>query len=73
MLLQAADAAGYQVLITVDRGVPHHVKLGSKTIAVIVLRSRTNQLEDLKVLAEPTLDALSRIRSGEIVFVELSG
>jgi hypothetical protein len=59
-LLQAAEAAGYDVLLTVDQGIPHQVQSGSGRIAVIVLRSRTNQIEDLRPLVPVVLEARER-------------
>jgi hypothetical protein len=70
-LLRAAESAGYEVLLTVDQGIPYQASGGArKTVAVIVLRSRTNQLEDLRLLAGPVLDALASIAPGQIVTVE---
>ena len=60
-LLEAAERAGYEVLITVDQGIPHQASGSNRTIAVIVLRSRTIQLEDLRLLAGLVLDALAGI------------
>lgn len=68
-LLQAAQAAGYEVFLTVDQGIPHQAPLGSMTIAVVVLRSRTNQLEDLRLLTDAVLEALESISRGRIVTV----
>lgn len=47
-LLQAAEAAGYDVLLTREQGIPHQVRPSTRTIAIVVLRSPTNQLEDLR-------------------------
>ena len=69
-LLQAAERAGYEVLVTVDQGIPYQMSSASRRLAVVVLRSATNQLEDLRPLAGPLLDALAIIRSGQIVHVE---
>jgi predicted nuclease of predicted toxin-antitoxin system len=46
-LLRAAEAAGYEVLLTVDQGIPHQQNVEGRKIAVIVVRARANQLEDL--------------------------
>ena len=46
-LLPAAEALGYEVLLTVDRGLPFQNALASSRLAIVVVRSRTNQLEDL--------------------------
>ena len=69
LLLEAAEHAAYEVLITVDQGIPHQAS-GGMTIAVIVLRSRTNQLEDLQLLVGSVLNALATIVPGRIATVE---
>ena len=43
--------AGYEVLLTVDQGIPH----------------QTNQLEDLLPFVEAILNALERMSPGQIV------
>lgn len=68
-LLQAAERAGYEVLLTVDQGIPYQASSASRTLAVIVIRSRTNQLEDLRPLVGSVLDALASISPGQIVIV----
>ena len=52
-LLEAAEAAGYDVLLTVDQGIPHRQRLGDRKLAVVVLHSPTNQLQDLLHAAAP--------------------
>ena len=43
-LLRDAELAGYEVLLTVDQGIPHQHNLIGRKFAVIAIRSRTNQL-----------------------------
>jgi len=50
-LLRAAQAAGYEVLLTVDQGIPFQQALAGRKISIVSMRSRTNQLEDLTPLA----------------------
>jgi hypothetical protein len=68
-LLQAAVKAGYEVLITVDHGIPQQLSAATSGLAVILMRSRTNQLEDLLPLADEILRGLGSIRPGEIVSI----
>jgi predicted nuclease of predicted toxin-antitoxin system len=42
-LLQAAEGSGYQVLLTVDQGIPRQRTIAGRKLAVILIRSRTNQ------------------------------
>ena len=68
-LLRAAEAAGYEVLLTVDQGIPFQQALAGRKISIVSMRSRTNQLEDLTPLANSVLKALVDIGAGQIVTV----
>jgi predicted nuclease of predicted toxin-antitoxin system len=50
-LLQAAEGGGYQVLLTVDQGIPREQTMVDRKLSIILIRSRTNQMEDLLPLA----------------------
>lgn len=66
-LLAEAEAAGYDVLITVDRGIVRQQNLAERRIAVIVVRPISNQLEDLLPLADVIQKALDGVRPGELI------
>jgi predicted nuclease of predicted toxin-antitoxin system len=68
-LIKAAELAGYDVLLTVDQGVPHQQNLAGRRLSIIVVLSSTNQIEDLLPLADAILSALETITLGEIVRV----
>ena len=67
-LLACAERSGYEVLVTVDHGIPKQHGSAS-SLAVILLQSRTNQIEDLLPLAPAILEALKTVRPGETVSV----
>ena len=46
-LLGAAESAGYDVLLTVDQGLAYQQNLAGRRNAIVSIRSRTNQIEDL--------------------------
>jgi predicted nuclease of predicted toxin-antitoxin system len=46
-LLRAAELAGYEVLLTVDQGIPHQRSSLSRKLSIVLVHSRTNQIEDL--------------------------
>ncbi len=71
-LLRAAEAAGYEVLVTVDQGIPHQQSSLGRKIAVIVIRSQTNQLEDLIPIVDAVLHVLTMILPGETVTIPRS-
>jgi predicted nuclease of predicted toxin-antitoxin system len=66
-LLKAADAAGYDVLLTVDRGLQHQQPHSGRRLAIVVIHSLTNQLEDLLPLVDEILRVMERIEPGQIV------
>jgi predicted nuclease of predicted toxin-antitoxin system len=71
-LLRMAELAGYEVLLTVDQGIPHQQNLAGRKISIILLRSRTSQIEELLLLVEAILTALDSIQPGQIVAIPLS-
>jgi hypothetical protein len=66
-LSRDAELAGYEVLLTVDQGIPHQQNLAGRKLSIIPIRSRTNQLEDLVPLVEAILNALETMAPGQIV------
>jgi len=71
-LLRAAEAAGYEVLLTVDQGMPHQTGPSSRKLAIIVVRSRTNQIEDLLPLVDAILRALEMALPGSTIAIPSS-
>ena len=72
-LLRAAEAAGYDVFITVDQGVAKQAGLGGRRLWIIVIRSRTNRLEDLLPFVDPILEALESIEPDRRLNLLLDG
>jgi predicted nuclease of predicted toxin-antitoxin system len=70
-LLDAAEAAGYDVLLTVDQGIPHQ-RRGDRKLAVVVLHSPTNQLQDVLPLVDRIVQVLATIQPGQTVRVPSS-
>ena len=66
-LLRAAENGGYDVLITVDRGISYQQNIAGRKLAVLVLRARSNQRKDLLALVDRISDALERIHPGDVV------
>ena len=71
-LLQAAESGGYQVLLTVDQGIPHQQTTIRRNLSIILIRSRTNQMEDLLPLAAAIIKALEFIQPGQSVLIPSS-
>lgn len=66
-LLTAAEAARFEVLITVDRGFEYQQNLSGRRIAVIILCSVSIALDDLVPLVPVCLARLGSIQQGQVV------
>lgn len=66
-LLEAAEAASFDVLVTVDQNIPYQQNLAGRRISVMILSAPTNRLRDLERLLPAALDALGSVRPGEVV------
>lgn len=64
VLLDAMDGR-FDVLITVDKSIPFQRNLVGRPLALIVLRAKSNSLNQLKPLIPALLDALATIAPGE--------
>jgi predicted nuclease of predicted toxin-antitoxin system len=71
-LLRLAEAAGYDVLLTVDRGIPHQQSPGGRRLSIVLIVSRTNQVEDLTPMANTILRTLETIQPGQIILIPAS-
>jgi hypothetical protein len=69
-LLRAAEHVGYDVILTVDQGIPHEQNLAGFRLAILVIHARTNQLEDLLPLVDAILLSLNTIRPSQVMHVE---
>ena len=49
-LLEAAEGAGFDVLITVDQSIPDQQNLSGRRISLVILCGPTNRLRDLALL-----------------------
>ncbi len=67
-LLREAESAGYDVFLTTDQGIPHQQNLAQRRISILVIRSRTNQIEDLLPIIGTILSKLAEIQPGQIAF-----
>jgi hypothetical protein len=63
-LLDAAEAAGFEVLITADQNIPDQQNLVGRKLSILILCATTNRLRDLLVPAAK--DALSSLSGGAV-------
>jgi hypothetical protein len=68
-LLEAAELAGFDVLITADQSIPDQQNMSRRNISLLILCAPTNRLRDLEPLAPAAIAALRCIGRGEIVRV----
>lgn len=66
-LLDAAEQAGFDVLVTVDQNIPEQQNLSGRKISILILCGRTNRLRDLEPLVPLALAALSSMGHAEVV------
>jgi hypothetical protein len=71
-LLALADSAGFQVFLTVDRGIEYQQSFDRpQRIAVVVIRAKSNRLADLIVYVPDLLQALKSIEPGQFMRISL--
>jgi hypothetical protein len=64
-LLDAAETAGFEVLITVDQNIPDQQNLEGRRISLLILCARTNRLHDLEPLVPAANLALASNGAGQ--------
>ena len=72
-LLDAAEAAGLDVLITVDQHIPDQQDLRKRKLSILILCAPTNRLHDLLDLVPASIVALASIARGDTVRIRRSG
>jgi hypothetical protein len=65
-LLSLAEGK-FDALITIDQGFEYQQNLKERRIAILLLVSRSNQIEDLASIVPAALTALEAIQPGQVV------
>jgi Domain of unknown function (DUF5615) len=68
-LLSLAEQAGFEVFITLDRGIEFEQNLTRRGIAVVLIRANSNRLVDVIPRAPEVLAVLNSIEPGKLVLV----
>lgn len=68
-LLKRIDAAGFGAFVTVDKNMPAEQRIAELSFGLVILRSKSNRLQDLRPLARKVLDALRALKPGRAVIV----
>ena len=66
-LLDAAEAAGFEVIVTVDQSIPDQQNLKFRQIALLILCASTNRRRELERLVPAALRALDSIGAAQLV------
>ena len=72
-LLRLAAEAGYDVLLTVDQGIPFQQRMSGQSLALIVISAPRNDINTLEVMADGVIHALTTIAAGQIVKLNYPG
>jgi hypothetical protein len=70
-LLALAETAGFQVFLTLDRGMEYQQNLHPRTIAVVIIRSKSSQLAELLPQVPDLLRLLESIEPGQLARISL--
>jgi hypothetical protein len=65
-LLTSAEQLGFDVLLTVDKGLAFEHDLAGRKIAIVIVRARSNRLADLLPHAAQCLEEISRAQAGQV-------
>jgi len=69
VLLELAEKAGFEIFITMDRGLEYQQNLAGRCIAILILRGKSNRLADLLPLVPDLVRTIKLARKGEISFI----
>jgi hypothetical protein len=71
-LLALAESAGFQVFLTLDRGIEYQQNLPPRTIAVVIIRTKSSRLAELLPHVPDLLRLLESIQPGQLVKTTLT-
>ena len=66
-LLSLAEERGFEVLLTIDKGFEYEQNLSDRSIAVMIVRAKSNRMHDLLPHVPSCLAALRSIKPGQLV------
>jgi len=65
-LLDLVESDGWEIFVTMDKGLTYEQNLTGRNIAILILRAKSNRLADLLPLVPDLLRAVKLGRKGEI-------
>jgi predicted nuclease of predicted toxin-antitoxin system len=66
LLLTLAEGAGFDLFLTMDKGLQYQQNLAGRSIAIVIVRARSNRLEDLLPHLDACRSIMSSIQPGEV-------
>jgi hypothetical protein len=67
--LLAKKMESFDVLVTIDKNIPHQQNLSGRGLAILIIRSISNDIDDIRPHIAQALVALRSIKPGQIVHV----
>lgn len=67
--LLARIAGNYDAFVTVDKNLTAQQRTANLPFGIVVLRSPSNQIADLRLLVPQILAALATLKSGQVVLI----
>ena len=64
-LLRRAGECEYDLLLTVDQGIPYQQRLVGREVSILSIRARSNRMQDLLPMVEEIGRAIEAILPGE--------
>jgi hypothetical protein len=68
-LLSLAEAAGFEVFLTMDKGLQYEQNLTNRNIAILIIRARSNRLVDLLPHIPSCRSIMNSIQLGQVIRV----
>jgi hypothetical protein len=68
-LLKRLATTSVDVFITVDKNLPSEQRATHLPFAILVLRTKSNRIQDVRPLARRVLEALSTLKPGRVAIV----
>ncbi|MGA7853204.1 MAG: DUF5615 family PIN-like protein [Candidatus Acidiferrales bacterium] len=68
-LLSLAEELGYEIFLTMDKGVEYEQNLQHRRLAIIILRAKSNRLGDLLPLLPNCLAQMETIKPGHVISI----
>lgn len=68
-LLLLAEKAGFEIFLTLDRGMQYEQNLKGRKIAIVLVAGKSSRLADLLPQIPAVLDVLRSVRAGQLAHV----